>query len=87
MAIRGNDVSSPLVIEETDDQFNQFTSSVIVQVEGELLIFIGTGNGELLKVVNYSGKTYCEELLHIYIYPNAWADQRIRQEFKSVIAG
>ena len=23
----------------------------------------------------------------IHFYPNAWADQRIRQEFKSVIAG
>ena len=45
-------MSSPLVIEETDNQFNQFTSSVIVQVEGELLIFIGTGNGELLKVAS-----------------------------------
>ena len=45
-------MSSALVIEKTDNQFNQFTSSVIVQVEGELLIFIGTGNGELLKVVN-----------------------------------
>ena len=50
MAIRGDDVSSPLVIGETDDQFNQFTSSVIMQVEGELLMFIGTRNGELLKV-------------------------------------
>ena len=50
MAIRGDDVSSPLVIGKTDDQFKQFTSSVIVQVEGELLMFIGTGNGELLKV-------------------------------------
>ena len=51
-AIRGNDVSSALVIEETDNQFNQFTSSVIVQVEGELLLFIGTENGGLLKVYN-----------------------------------
>ena len=57
MAIRGNDTSSPLVIGETDDQFNQFTSSVIVQVEGELLIFIGTGNGELLKVYRYVVKS------------------------------
>ena len=52
MAIRGDDISSPLVIGETSNQFNQFTSSVIVQMEGELLIFIGTGNGELLKVIN-----------------------------------
>ena len=51
-AIRGDDVSSPLVIEESNNQLNQFTSSVIVQVEGELLTFIGTGNGELLKVNN-----------------------------------
>ena len=57
MAIRGNDTSSPLVIGETNDQFNQFTSSVIVQVEGELLIFIGTGNGELIKVYSYVVKS------------------------------
>ena len=50
MAIRGNIVTSPLVIGETDSQFNQFTSLVIAQVEGEPLIFIGTGNGDLLKV-------------------------------------
>ena len=25
--------------------------------------------------------------IYIYFYPNAWADQRIRQELKSVIAG
>ena len=50
VAIRGNDLSSPSVIEESDNQFNQFTSSVIVQVKGKLLIFIGTGNGGLLKV-------------------------------------
>ena len=59
-AIRGNDVSSPLVIEEIDNQFNQFTSSVIVQVEGELLIFIGTGNGGLLKVIN----AFCKEYMY-----------------------
>ena len=52
VAIRGDDVSSPLVIEESNNQLNQFTSSVIVHVEGELLTFIGTGNGELLKVNN-----------------------------------
>ena len=54
-AIRGNDVPltnprSPLVIEEIDNQFSEFTSSLIVQVEGELLIFIGTDSGILLKV-------------------------------------
>ena len=25
--------------------------------------------------------------IEIHFYPNAWADQRIQQEFKSVIAG
>ena len=25
--------------------------------------------------------------IYIYFYPSAWADERIRQEFKSVIAG
>ena len=56
-AIRGDNVplsdpQLPLVIEEVNNQFSEFTSSVIVQVEGELLIFIGTRNGLLLKVVN-----------------------------------
>lgn len=41
----------PLVIEEVDNRFSEFTSSVIVQLDGELLIFIGTRNGELLKVL------------------------------------
>ena len=55
-AIRGDTIASsnprlPLVIEEIGNQFSEFTSSVIVQVEGELLIFIGTRNGILLKVV------------------------------------
>ena len=55
-AIRGDTVASsdsrpPLVIEEIDNQFSEFESSVIVQVEGELLIFIGTSNGLLLKVI------------------------------------
>ena len=54
-AIRGDDVpltnpQSSLVIEEIDNRFSEFTSSVIVQVEGELLIFIGTESGILLKV-------------------------------------
>ena len=50
-AIRGDNVSSqsPIVIE--GGQFGEFTSSVIVQVEGELLIFIGTEDGTLLKVI------------------------------------
>ena len=42
---------SPLVIEEINNQFREFTSSVILQVEGELLIFIGIENGVLLKVI------------------------------------
>ena len=42
---------SSLIISETGNQFSQFMSSVIVEVEGELLIFIGTGSGVLLKVV------------------------------------
>ena len=45
-------MSSPSVVQETSNQFNQFTSSVIIQVEGKLLMFIGTGNGELLKVAS-----------------------------------
>ena len=55
-AINGNDLPfpnspSPLIISETGNQFSQFISSVILEVEGELLIFIGTGSGVLLKVV------------------------------------
>ena len=55
-AIRGDNVplsnpQLPLVIEEISNQFREFTASVLVQVEEELLIFIGTRNGALLKVV------------------------------------
>ena len=56
-ALSGSDLPfpnspSPVIIAETGNQFNsQFTSSVIVQVEGELLIFIGTESGVLLKVI------------------------------------
>ena len=55
-AINGNGLPfsnspSPLIISETGNQFSQFMSSVIVEVEGELLIFIGTGSGVLLKVI------------------------------------
>ena len=55
-AIRGDNVplsdsQLQLVIEERNDQFSEFTSSVTVQVEGESLVFIGTRNGLLLKVV------------------------------------
>ena len=42
---------SPLIISETGNQYSQFMSSVIVEMEGELLIFIGTGSGVMLKVV------------------------------------
>ena len=42
---------SPLIVSETGNQFSQFMSSVIVEVEGEMLIFIGAGSGVLLKVV------------------------------------
>ena len=54
-AITGDTVAmsnprSPLVIEEIN-QFREFTSSVILEVEEELLIFIGTENGVLLKVI------------------------------------
>jgi len=42
-------MSTPVVSEP----LTRYTSSVIVQVEGELLIFIGTSDGELLKVTYY----------------------------------
>ncbi|XP_065900682.1 plexin A3-like isoform X2 [Dysidea avara] len=41
----GSLISTPVVSEP----LTQFTSSVIVQVEGELLIFIGTSDGRLIK--------------------------------------
>jgi len=53
-ALYGGRISSEPVI---DEQF-MFTSSVIVQVEGELLMFIGTSNGRLLKV-SYSILSQC----------------------------
>ena len=40
---------SPLIISETGNQFSQFMSSVIVEVEGELLIFIGTRKWSIVK--------------------------------------
>ena len=54
-AVNGYDLNSPssLIIAETGNQFSQFMSSVIVQVEGELLIFIGTESGTLLKVIKH----------------------------------
>ena len=48
-AIRGDDLLAEL-LENIPSLDNAFTSSVIVQVEEELLIFIGTENGLLLKV-------------------------------------
>ena len=68
-AIRGDtvpssDPRSPLVIEEVNSQFREFTSSVIVQVEEELsILIIGTSNGLLLKVV-----TSCiyDKLCYVY---------------------
>ena len=63
-AIRGDDVplsssQSPLVIKEFSNQLREFTSSVIVEVEGELLIFIGTEVGTLLKVVRKLNSKLC----------------------------
>ena len=54
-AINGRDLPfsnppSPIIISETGNQFSQFMSSVIVEVEAELLIFVGTGSRVLLKV-------------------------------------
>lgn len=48
-AIRGEDLSAEVLV-NIDSTSNAFTSSVIVQVEGELLMFIGTNNGVLSKV-------------------------------------
>ena len=48
-AIRGDDLAAQL-LENIASMGNTFTSSVIVQIEGELLIFIGSENGVLLKV-------------------------------------
>jgi len=62
--IRGDDVplsssQSPLAIEEFGNQLREFTSSVTVEVEGELLIFIGTEVGILLKVVRKLNSKLC----------------------------
>ena len=48
-AIRGDDLPAEL-LENIASMGNIFTSSVILQVEGELLIFIGSQNRVLLKV-------------------------------------
>ena len=56
---------SPLIFSETGNQFSQFMSSVIVEVEGELLIFVGTESGVLLKVVV---RQLCNSLLNPECY-------------------
>ena len=48
-AIRGDNLPAEL-LENIASIGNIFTSSVIVQVEGEVLIFVGTENGVLVKV-------------------------------------
>ena len=48
-ALRGDDLPAELLenIASTD---KKFTSSVTLQVEGEMLLFVGNENGILLKV-------------------------------------
>ena len=48
-AIRGDDLPTEM-LENIDSMSNVFISSVTLQVDGELLIFVGTENGMLLKV-------------------------------------
>ena len=48
VALSGGSLTSTPV---TSERLTQFTSSVIVQVEGEVLMFIGTSDRRLLKVV------------------------------------
>ena len=48
-AIRGDDLPAEIP-ENIDSMNNVFISSVTLQVDGELLIFVGTENGMLLKV-------------------------------------
>ena len=49
-AIRGDDLASMPLINETRDTSKHLTSSVIIQIENELLMFFGDKNGSLLKV-------------------------------------
>ena len=65
--IRGDDLLAEL-IETFASVGNVFTSSVIVQVEGELLIFIGTRNGVLLKVCINQNYMIEMRLIHILVY-------------------
>ena len=46
-ALSGGSLTSSPVVSEA---LTQFTSSVIVLVEGEVLMFVGTSGGRLLKV-------------------------------------
>ena len=48
-AIRGDDLQAEL-LENIASMGNTFTSSVTLQVEEELLLFVGTEDGVLLKV-------------------------------------
>ena len=48
VALSGGSLTSTPVV---SDALMEFTSSVIVRVEGELLMFIGTSEGRLSKVV------------------------------------
>ena len=48
-AIRGDDLQAQL-LENIASMGNIFTSSVTLQVEEELLLFVGTEDGALLKV-------------------------------------
>ena len=48
-AIRGDDLPAEM-LENIHSMRNIFISSVTLQVDGELLIFVGTENGILLKV-------------------------------------
>ena len=48
-AIRGDDLPAEM-LENIDSMSNVFISSITLQVDGELLIFVGTENGMLLKV-------------------------------------
>ena len=48
-AISGDDLSAE-ILENIDSVGNVLISSVTLQIDGELLIFVGTENGTVLKV-------------------------------------
>lgn len=50
-AIRGDDLASVPLINATRDTSDHLSSSVIIQVENEVLMFFGDKNGSLLKVL------------------------------------